>query len=101
MNVVHRDVKLENVIVDFYGNAKIIDFGLAAFVQEENYVYVKCGTPGFIAPEILSMNLEMMTSVKMRTISDVFSAGAILYQMIFGHPLFDSETNDEILQKNY
>jgi serine/threonine protein kinase len=54
-------------------------------------LYVRCGTPGFVAPEIIG--IRDTDSVKMSTISDVFSAGAIFYQMIFGKALFDGERN--------
>lgn len=54
-----------------------------------NYLYIRCGTPGFVAPEIISIHDGEY--VKMSTISDVFSSGAIFYQMIFGQALFDGE----------
>lgn len=68
------------------GEAKIVDFGLATDTRAISYLYVRCGTPGFVAPEIIG--IKDTDHARMSTISDVFSAGAILYQMIFGKPLF-------------
>jgi serine/threonine protein kinase len=87
--IVHRDVKPENIMVDGSGEAIIVDFGLATPAESSSYLYVRCGTPGFVAPEI--MGIHDGESVRMSSISDVFSAGAIFYQMIFGRALFDGE----------
>ena len=52
----HRDLKPENIMLknkkDIY-NIAIIDFGLATKVTDEEYLYKRCGTPGFVAPEII------------------------------------------------
>lgn len=52
--VIHRDLKPENILFlekgDF-STLKIADFGLSAFEKEFPYLYPKCGTPGFVAPE--------------------------------------------------
>ena len=73
-------------MVNSSGKAKIVDFGLATDTRATTYLYVRCGTPGFVAPEILS--IRDTDQARMESISDVFSAGAIFYQMIFGKPLF-------------
>ena len=73
--IVHRDLKPENILlmsasseVDF----KIADFGLAAECDVGNELSQRCGSPGYVAPEILS---KQVYSTKV----DVFSAGVILY----------------------
>jgi serine/threonine protein kinase len=54
--IVHRDIKPENVIISSdLATVKIVDFGLATEIEESNYIYVKCGTPGYVAPEILQI----------------------------------------------
>jgi len=68
-----------------------VDFGLATNTNISNYLYVRCGTPGFVAPEIIS--IRDSDNIKMSSISDVFSAGAIFYQMIFGKALFNGDKN--------
>ena len=52
--VMHRDLKPENILFqekDDLTSLKLADFGLATFVNEYPYLYPKCGTPGFVAPE--------------------------------------------------
>lgn len=57
-NIMHRDLKPENILFGRSGNQmilKIVDFGLAAFADEAPYIFPKCGTPGFVAPEIANL----------------------------------------------
>lgn len=55
----HRDIKPENIMYISRNlnshQIKIIDFGLSSFVNVENYLYRRCGTPGFVAPEIITL----------------------------------------------
>ncbi|CAE6969029.1 KIN10 [Symbiodinium sp. CCMP2592] len=53
MRVVHRDIKLENLLLDPYGCVKIADFGVAVVAQPGKQLHEHCGTPSYIAPEIL------------------------------------------------
>ena len=74
MNIMHRDIKPENIILSNEEDdcsVKIADFGLATF-DTDNLIFRKCGTPGYIAPEILA-------DIKYDTKVDVFSLGALLY----------------------
>lgn len=75
----------------------ICDFGLATHVHEPNYLFVRCGTPGFVAPEII--NIKDM-STKGESISDMFSAGVIFYYLLFGHSIFPGKKYSEILAQN-
>jgi serine/threonine protein kinase len=85
-------------MINSLGEAKIVDFGLSTDTQVSNYLYVRCGTPGFVAPEIITIRDN--DSVKMSSISDVFSAGAVFYQTIFGKALFDGKNNTDVLERN-
>lgn len=51
-NIVHRDLKLDNIILRDMNSFEpvIIDFGLATFSDEPDYIYYRCGTPGFVSP---------------------------------------------------
>lgn len=74
--VMHRDIKPENMLlknVDGF-EIKLVDFGLAESVNQKNPIYKRCGTPGYVAPEILN-------DEEYDTKCDVFSAGIILFIM--------------------
>jgi calcium-dependent protein kinase len=55
----------------------IVDFGLAVFCESSDYIWYRCGTPGYIAPEIL-LNKK---NKKLDPVVDIFSVGAIFYRM--------------------
>ncbi|XP_066441555.1 serine/threonine-protein kinase DCLK3 [Eleutherodactylus coqui] len=92
-NIVHRDLKPENLLVqhnpDGSSTLKLADFGLAVFISEP--IFTICGTPTYVAPEILSENgygLEV----------DMWATGVILYILLCGFPPFRSpERNHEEL----
>ena len=73
--IMHRDLKLENLILKQANNdvdVKIVDFGLATILNSNDWLFKRCGTPGYVAPEILA-------DEKYDQKVDVFSAGVILY----------------------
>ncbi|KAL4230830.1 Serine/threonine-protein kinase dclk1 [Mactra antiquata] len=88
--IVHRDVKPENLLVCDHGDGtkslKLGDFGLATYTTEE--LYTVCGTPTYVAPEILS---ETGYDTKV----DVWAAGVIMYILLCGFPPFTSDKNDQ------
>ena len=63
----------------------ICDFGLATYAHEEKYLFVRCGTPGFVAPEII--NIKDMNT-KSESISDIFSAGLIFHYLLLQKSIF-------------
>lgn len=87
-HVVHRDIKLDNILINRIEegelNVKIADFGLAIIAPEnmECKVFVKCGTPCYIAPEILR-------GEGYRERADIFSLGSVFFNLITGHYLFN------------
>ncbi|KAH8581563.1 Ser Thr kinase [Cryptosporidium sp. chipmunk genotype I] len=94
-NVVHRDLKTENLILENRNcpeSLKIIDFGLAASLGSPA-MKMRCGSPGYVAPEILE---DKIYSTKV----DVFSIGVVLYTLLGGSPPFPGSNMKEILKKN-
>jgi calcium-dependent protein kinase len=94
-NVIHRDLKPDNVILS--KEPIIIDFGLATVADDPNYLFVRCGTPGYVAPEII--NIKDM-STKSHPISDVFSVGCIFHYIVFGRHLFMGKNAQDIIAMN-
>lgn len=80
--IMHRDLKPNNIVFKSKSSSEIalVDFGLSAKINDENeYVFKKCGTPGYVAPEIL--NTPSTEPIVFSTKCDVFSAGLVFYFM--------------------
>ena len=81
-NVVHRDIKLENILIDFNNNVKICDFGIGRVLKStDELLYDKCGTPMYMAPEIILANEG--NGYKGFPV-DIWSSGITLYIMLSG-----------------
>ncbi|OHT06746.1 CAMK family protein kinase [Tritrichomonas foetus] len=82
LNIVHRDLKAENILLDQNDNIKLIDFGLSRFC-DENGCSTVCGSPAYTAPEIVK---RMEYSHQ----ADIWSAGILLFAMTAGYlPFYD------------
>jgi serine/threonine-protein kinase CHEK2 len=85
---VHRDIKPENILlVDQDLHVKIADFGLAKIIGEESFTTTLCGTPSYVAPEILSDSRNRRYTKAV----DVWSLGVVLYICLCGFPPFSDE----------
>jgi len=78
--IMHRDLKPDNILIAKGGKLKIIDFGLAVFVDSTEHIFNRCGTPGYIAPEVFYFD-PYMPSTAYNATCDSFSAGSILFYM--------------------
>ncbi|CAI2384504.1 unnamed protein product [Moneuplotes crassus] len=93
-NISHRDLKPENLLIDFNKSIKIIDFGLSNFYSDKNdKLQTACGSPCYAAPEMIAGKKYngLMT--------DIWSAGVVLYTMICGYLPFENE-NTSLLYKS-
>ena len=79
MNVIYRDLKPENLLLDNEGHVKITDFGFAKIVDSRTYTL--CGTPDYLAPEII-LNKGHGKPV------DWWALGVLIYEMLSGYPPF-------------
>ena len=78
--IMHRDLKPENILLDKFGNLKIIDFGLSDFCNSSDLFFKKCGSPGYIAPEVFLYDAKNPNTLY-NSRCDVFSAGCIFFHM--------------------
>jgi serine/threonine-protein kinase Chk2 len=85
---VHRDIKPENILLtDKDLHVKLADFGLAKIIGEESFTTTLCGTPSYVAPEIL----EDSRHRRYTRAVDVWSLGVVLYICLCGFPPFSDE----------
>ncbi|ORZ20504.1 kinase-like domain-containing protein [Absidia repens] len=92
--VVHRDIKLSNIFLDHKMNIKLGDFGLSAMLETpEDRKRTVCGTPNYMAPEILFGNHRHNQK------ADIWALGVVLYTLLTGSHPFQMEDHNEIYRK--
>jgi len=101
LGAMHRDLKPDNIMIDKDCNIKVIDFGLVEHFDNNNteFIFERCGTPGYIAPEIFCFKKSDPESAY-NDKCDVFSIGCIFFQLLFGYRLFNAKEGHEILKQN-
>jgi serine/threonine protein kinase len=92
LRVVHRDIKLDNVLLDRNCCVKIIDFGFAVAIPQGQKLKIFCGTPSYIAPEIISGQPYAFPG-------DVWALGVLLYVLLAGRFPFKASTQRELYRR--
>jgi serine/threonine-protein kinase len=95
LGVIHRDLKPQNIMIDQDGNAKVMDFGIARFVDTEGLTGsgVMIGTPEYMSPEQVDLR-----DVDQR--ADIYSLGVVIYEMVTGAVPFEGQTPLSVAMKH-
>jgi len=91
LRIVHRDVKSENVIINC-DHAVLVDFGIAAFLDDPVAMKACVGSPGYAAPEVIEGR-------PYNEFVDIFSCGVLLYFMLYGKLPFEGANSKEIMHQ--
>ena len=91
-HIVHRDLKLENILVDMDGYLKIIDFGLAKMLDSGSMTRTYCGTPEYLAPEMILQSGHNFSI-------DWWALGILIYEMRIGVTPFFNKNKNLLLTK--
>ena len=92
MDILHRDLKPQNILLTNEFNIKITDFGFAKQIDKNALITTLCGSPMYMAPEIIN---KQDYDIK----SDLWSVGVILYEMAYGSVPFNVGTFLELIKK--
>lgn len=92
-NIVHRDLKIENIMINNQGEIKIIDFGLSNLFTNDHLLKTYCGSLYFAAPELLSAKPYKGPEV------DIWSFGVVLFVLVCGRVPFDDKSVSNLHEK--
>jgi serine/threonine protein kinase len=96
--IIHRDIKLDNILITQIEDQtsyeiRIADFGLATFTPNDELITHRCGSPGYVAPEVLKGKPYNYKA-------DIFGAGSVFFNLLSRRYLFSGTTAEEVLKRN-
>lgn len=96
-NIVHRDIKPENLVIDptlwkkNIPTIKLIDFGFACYLRDGEFTKTLCGSPLYLAPEVLSGNYYDSKV-------DIWSVGCVLFELMYGKSVFNAKSIKKLIE---
>lgn len=94
LHISHRDIKLQNILLDEYNDLKLLDFGLGNFYRVNEKLTTSCGTPSYASPELLVSNPSYDPEGV-----DVWACGVALYKLAFGVMPFEHKKEEIMFDK--
>jgi serine/threonine protein kinase len=94
LNIIHRDITPQNILITYEGTVKIVDFGIAKAAGKSTLTQM-----GIIKGKIAYMSPEQAQGIKIDARSDIFAAGILLYEMVTGRKLFTGQDTLQVLHK--
>ena len=93
LNVIHRDIKPANMMLNYSGEIKLMDFGIARILERARQT-----RSGYLIGTLEYISPEQAQGLEVDARSDIYSMGAVLYEMVTGHLPFQKNTDYELLQ---
>ena len=88
LNIIYRDIKPENLLLDKDYNIKLCDYGWATYITPGKFLTVYCGTPEYVSPEMLK---RYAYNEKV----DIWGIGVLIFELVFGYAPFASNFNED------
>lgn len=93
LRIAHRDIKLENIILDENYSPKFIDFGFSTCIEANKKIKIFCGTPSYMAPEVVQRKEYRGEK------ADIWALGVLLFVSLTGIFPFKGTTDQELYRK--
>ena len=90
LGFIHRDIKLDNILIDEHMHYKICDFGVGRKAKKDEWIFEQCGTPAYLSPEVV------VDKGYIGYPADIWSLGVLLYYILVGQMPFKASTIDKL-----
>jgi serine/threonine protein kinase len=87
--IIHRDIKPENILLDGNNSVRLGDFGWSNFFNEERRRLTYCGTPEYLAPEMIKQSGHDKSL-------DIWNLGVLMFELLTGSPPFEGASQNEL-----